>query len=323
MSELSPEISIVIPVHNEEENISSVLFEIKDVMDKLGRSYEIIAVDDGSTDRTFEVLKENLSKILNLKIVKLTRNFGQHPALYAGFKYSRGNIIVTIDADGQNPAFEIPRLIKTLEEGNYDFVQGWRKERRDNIFRKLSSKIVNYLVRHLTGAELKDIGCGMFALTKKTAENLLQNTHHYRYIPTEVSWMGLRAYSLPISHRKREKGQSRYKLWSLFWINFDIITSISTLPVEILGVLGILFSLIGFIIALGMIIKKVIWNTPLDSITPVTSLFFLLTGVQILCTSILCAYLSRCYREVQDRPYFVVKEILGNEKDKNGNIILS
>lgn len=317
MSELSPEISIVIPVHNEEENISSVLFEIKDVMDKLGRSYEIIAVDDGSTDRTFEVLKENLSKIPNLKIVKLTRNFGQHPALYAGFKYSRGNIIVTIDADGQNPAFEIPRLIQTLEEGNYDFVQGWRKERKESPLRRLFSRIVNWIISKITRVNLNDIGCGMACFNRATIQKLLQASHHFRYIPAEIAWMGLKVLSLPISQRERIKGKSRYKVWSLFWVNFDIITSISTLPVELMGFIGLLFSFIGFAIGTRILLRRIIWGLTYNDMATVTALFFFLVGVQILCTSVLCAYISRTYREVQHRPYYIVQQVVEYSTDEN------
>ncbi|MCA1902022.1 MAG: glycosyltransferase family 2 protein [Candidatus Hydrogenedens sp.] len=307
------EISIVIPVYNEEENITTVLDEIIAVMDNLGRSYEIITVDDGSKDNTFEILKKYHGEKPQVKVIRLTRNFGQHPALYAGFNYSQGNVIVTIDADGQNPPQEIPTLIKTLEEGNYDFVQGWRQSRQDSIFRTFFSRIVNWIITKITRVQLMDMGCGMACFNRPTIKKLIQATHHSRYIPAEVAWMGLKINSLPITQRKRKKGRSRYKIWSLFWINFDIIASISTLPVEIMGFIGFLFAIIGFGIGLRILLRRILWNMTYNDMATVTALFFILVGVQILCTSILCAYISRTYREVQHRPYYIIEQVLTDE----------
>ncbi|MCX8064221.1 MAG: glycosyltransferase family 2 protein [Candidatus Hydrogenedentes bacterium] len=317
MSAPHPEISIVIPTYNESENILSVLSEIKEVMDNIDRPYEIIVVDDGSTDGTLEVLKKNLSTFPNLRIIRLTRNFGQHPAIYAGFNYSRGKIIVTIDADGQNPPSEIPRLIQTLEEGNYDFVQGWRKERKGTSIRKIFSRIVNWTISKITRSNLKDIGCGMACFTKSTTQKLLQASHHFRYIPAEVAWMGLKVYSLPISQRERVKGKSRYRVWSLFWVNFDIIASISTLPVEVIGFIGVIFSLIGFAMGTRILLRRILWGLTYNDMATVTALFFFLVGVQILCTSVLCAYISRTYREVQHRPYYIVQQVMESYQNEN------
>ncbi len=307
------EISIVVPVYNEEENIASVLDEIVEVMEKMGRSFEIIAVDDGSKDKSFEVLKQYHQKESRVRIVRLTRNFGQHPAVYAGFNYSRGKVAVTIDADGQNPPEEIENLVKTLEEGNYDFVQGWRKSRQDSTFRKFFSRIVNWTIKKITKVDLKDMGCGMAAFSQHAVKRLLQATHHSRYIPTEIAWMGLKVASYPIQQRKRKKGRSRYRIWSLFWINFDIIASISTIPVELMGFVGFLFALLGFGMGFRILVRRIFWNMTYNDMATVTALFFFLVGVQILCTSILCAYISRAYREVQHRPYFIVEEVISDD----------
>lgn len=317
MPETTPEISIVIPVYNEKENILSILMEITEVMKNLPYSYEIIAVDDGSTDGTFHILKENISSIPNLKIIRLTRNFGQHPALYAGFNYSRGKIILTIDADGQNPPSEIPKFIQTLKEGNYDFVQGWRQKRQENLLRKISSFFINWIISKITHVQLKDIGCGMACFNRKTIQKLLQASHHFRYIPAEIAWMGLKIHSLPITQRKRKKGKSRYRIWSLFWVNFDIIASISTLPVEFIGFIGLLFSLIGFAMGTRILLRRILWGLTYNDMATVAALFFFLIGVQILCTSILCAYISRTYREVQHRPYFIVQQVVDSPDDNS------
>jgi undecaprenyl-phosphate 4-deoxy-4-formamido-L-arabinose transferase len=234
------DISIVMPIYNEAANISSTLDEIIEVMEQLGRHYEIIAVDDGSKDNTFEILKDYHEKKPQVQVIRLTRNFGQHPAVYAGFNYARGKVLLSIDADGQNPPQEIPNLIKVLEEGNYDFVQGWRKHRQDRAFRKLFAHFVSWLISKMVGSPIRDAGCGMAAYSRVAVDRLLQATHHSRYIPAEIGWMGLKIKSHPISHRRREKGKSRYRIWSLFWINFDIIASI-TLYCESIGFIGLFF----------------------------------------------------------------------------------
>lgn len=308
------EISIVVPVYNEAENIASVLDEIIEVMEKLGRSFEVIAVDDGSKDNSFEILRQYYQKDSRVHVVRLTRNFGQHPAVYAGFNYSRGKILLSMDGDGQNPPEEIPNLIKVLEEGNYDFVQGWRTQRQDSYFRKFFSQFVNWFITKITGAELKDAGCGMAVYSRNAVNRLLQATHHSRYIPAEISWMGLKIKSHPITHRKREKGKSRYRIWSLFWINFDIIASISTVPVEAMGFVGMLFSLLGFLLGFIIFFRSFLFNKSVDSFVIITSLLLIFVGIQILCISVLCAYVSRVYREVQHRPYFIVMETLTDDK---------
>jgi len=308
------DISVVVPVYNEAENIASVLDEIIKVMESLDRSYEIITVDDGSKDNTFEILKQYHQQHPQVKVIRLTRNFGQHPAVYAGFNYSQGEILLSIDGDGQNPPEEIPNLIKVLEEGDYDFVQGWRTQRQDSPFRRFFSQYVNWFITKMTGSELKDAGCGMAVYSRNAVNRLLQATHHSRYIPAEISWMGLKIKSQPITHRKREKGKSRYRIWSLFWINFDIIASISTLPVEAMGFVGMLFSVLGFLLGFCIFFRSLLLNKSADSFVIITSWLLAFVGIQILCISILCAYVSRVYREVQHRPYFIVKESLTDDK---------
>ncbi|MGC8737555.1 MAG: glycosyltransferase family 2 protein [Candidatus Hydrogenedens sp.] len=312
-TEKEVEISIVIPVYNEAENIASVLDEIVSVMENLGRSYEIVVVDDGSKDSSFEVLKRYHEEKPQIKVIRLTRNFGQHPAVYAGFSYACGKILLSMDGDGQNPPEEIPNLIKVLEGGNYDFVQGWRTQRKDSGFRRFFSQFVNWFIKKMTGAELKDAGCGMAVYSRNAVKRLLQATHHSRYIPAEISWMGLKIKSQPITHRKREKGKSRYRIWSLFWINFDIIASISTVPVEAIGFIGMVFSLLGFLLGLFIFIRTLLLNKSVDSFVIITSLLLIFVGIQILCISVLCAYVSRVYREVQHRPYFIVMETLTDD----------
>src|SRR5688572_17850945 len=182
-----PEISVVVPVYNERPNLERLHQELTAAMEAYGRYYEIVAVDDGSSDGSFEALRDLHQRDPRLRVVRLARNFGQNPALYAGFGKARGEIIVTIDADLQNSASDIPKLVDKLGEG-YDLVQGWRTQREDNLFRRTASRGINKIVSRLTGVKIHDLGCGMKAYRRQVIERLSLSTHRSRYLPAETAW---------------------------------------------------------------------------------------------------------------------------------------
>ena len=305
----TPEISILFPVYNEIANLERLHVEIVQAMEPMGRSFEIVAVDDGSSDGSFEALRLLRERDPRLRVVRLARNFGQNPALYAGFEHVRGNIIVTIDADLQNPPADIPRLINELEAGGYDIVQGWRQQRQDSVFRKTASRGVNRVVSRLAGVQINDLGSGMKAYRREIIERMCLSTHHSRYIPAETAWLGVRVGEIKVGHRERHAGESKYGLMKLLRVNFDMIASISTAPVQIIGVAGFIFAVIGFAMGLRLTYVR-LFIGDLNSMQMVAALMFFLAGAQMLCTSILCEYISRIYIEVQNRPYFIIGEIL-------------
>lgn len=305
----TPDISILFPVYNEIANLERLHIEIVEAMETLGRSFEIVAVDDGSTDGSFEALKMLRDRDGRLRVIRLARNFGQNPALYAGFAHVRGEIVVTIDSDLQNPPSDIPALIRELETGDYDIVQGWRQQRQDNAFRKAASRGVNTLVSRLAGSNINDLGSGMKAYRRAIIERMCLSTHHSRYIPAETAWLGVRVGEVKVGHRERAAGDSKYNLAKLLRVNFDMIASISTAPVQLIGLAGLVFALIGFAMGLRLTYVRLFIGNHSD-FQMVAAIMFILAGVQMLCTSILCEYISRIYIEVQNRPYYIVGEIL-------------
>lgn len=313
MADATPEISVVIPVYNEVANLPTLYEELRTAMDAFGRSYEVVAVDDGSRDGSFEALARVHAQDPRWRIIRFARNFGQNPAAYAGFAHARGNVIVTIDADLQNPPADIPKLVEKLQDGEYGVVQGWRENRHDSVFRLTASRIINRIVTRLSGMKVNDLGSGMKAYRREVIERLLLARHHSRYLPAEMAWLGVEVGEVKVGHRKRAAGESKYNIWALLRVNFDMITSISTAPINLIGVVGFAFSLIGFAMALRIFwLRFTLGN--FDPFVTVSALFFFLVGVQLICTSIMCEYVSRIYSEVQGRPYYIVGDVL--ERDK-------
>ena len=305
----TPEISVLFPVFNERANLERLHAELIDAMEPLGRPFEMLAVDDGSTDGSFEELRRIRERDPRLRVIRLARNFGQNPALYAGFAQVRGQIVVTIDSDLQNPPSDIPLLVKALEEGDHDIVQGWRQQRQDNPFRKAASKGVNKLVSRIAGSQINDLGSGMKAYRREIIERMCLSSHRSRYIPAETAWLGVRVGEVKVGHRERGAGESKYGLAKLLKVNFDMIASISTAPVQLIGVLGLVFALVGFGMALRLTYVRLFIGN-LSDFQTVAAIMFFLAGVQMLCTSILCEYVSRIYIEVQGRPYYIIGEVL-------------
>lgn len=309
MAANAPEISVVVPVYNEAPNLATLYAELTLALEAYGHPYEIIAVDDGSRDGSFEILKGFHDKDARVRVLRLARNFGQSPALYAGFDHARGQYVVTIDADLQNPPSEIPPLLEKLREGTYDVVQGWRINREDSLPRRTASRLVNWFVTRSTGMKVNDLGTGLKAYRRDVVEHLSLARHQARYIPAETAWLGVRVGEVKVAHRNRGAGESKYPLFQLLRVNFDLITSISTAPVQAMGFVGILFSLLGFLAALRVFYVRLV-HGDVNQLTSVIALFLVLAGVQILCTSVLCAYVSRIYLEVQQRPYYIVGEFI-------------
>jgi len=308
MTETAPYISVVIPVYNEAPNIDELMDRCLVTLRAMGRPFEVVAVDDGSTDGTVELLLKHREKEPRLRIVRLMRNFGQNPAVYAGLANSRGEVVVMIDADLQNPPEDIPKVVNKLEEG-YDVVQGWRQMRQDNLFRKTASKILNFVVSRAIKSKMRDLGCGLKAFRRPVVDRLVDLTHHSRYVPAEVVWLGAKMAEVEVSHRARGAGKSKYSLWKLLHLNFDMLASVTTTPVKLVGMLGIFFSLIGFLMSLRLVYMRITLGHYSD-LASVTALFFFFAGIQMVAMGLVCEYVSRIFIEVQNKPYYVVREVI-------------
>ncbi len=306
MDSTTPEISIVVPIYNEEATIERLIERMTTAMTAFGRPYEIIAVDDGSRDKSALMLKDISARDPRVRLIRLSRNFGQSPALYAGFSKVRGKYGVMIDADLQNFPEDIPLLIRKLEEG-YDMVNGWRAERRDSLPRMLFSRMLNWYIQRITKVPLHDYGCALKAFRRSLIDQMGDFTHRCRYLPVDMAYLGGRIAEVRVQHAERKDGVSKYDAFKLIRTAFDLITSITSEPLQYIGLMGWLFAFVGF--GMGIRVASIrIMRGDLLQLESIVALFFVIAGVQLVATGLMCEYISRLYVEVQRKPYFVIAE---------------
>ena len=314
------ELSIVIPVYNEEENVEPLIQEINATVRPLGKPYEIVVVDDGSRDATFSMLARLHLRDPCLRVVRLKRNFGQTAAIAAGLAHSDGDVVVLMDGDAQNDPKDIPALLAELKKGN-DLVCGWRSNRRDPFLnRRLPSMIANHLVSWTTQVKLHDYGCTLKAMRRDVAKNLKLYGEMHRFIPAIAYERGARVAELKVNHRPRMRGDSKYGIARTLRVILDLLTvkfliSYSTRPLHVFGVLGLSSGGLGFVIAVYLTLQKLIYHESIGG-RPLLLLAILLIfiGFQFLTMGLLAEMLSRTYHESQDKAVFVVGELLGERK---------
>jgi glycosyltransferase involved in cell wall biosynthesis len=314
------ELSIVIPVYNEEENVEPLIQEINAAVKPLGKPYEIVVVDDGSRDATFSVLARLHLRDSCLRVVRLKRNFGQTAAIAAGLAHADGEVVVLMDGDAQNDPKDIPALLAELKKGN-DLVCGWRSNRRDPFLnRRLPSMIANHLVSWTTQVKLHDYGCTLKAMRRDVAKNLKLYGEMHRFIPAIAYERGARVAELKVNHRPRMRGDSKYGIARTLRVILDLLTvkfliSYSTRPLHVFGVLGLSSGGLGFVIAVYLTLQKLVYHESIGG-RPLLLLAILLIfiGFQFLTMGLLAEMLSRTYHESQDKAVFVVGELLGERK---------
>ncbi len=311
----NPYLSVVIPIFNEEENIPILWERLSKVLNGAfqapDRDWEVIFTDDGSRDRSLELLRGIAEGEARVSVVEFNRNYGQHSAIFGAFSIVAGEVIVTLDADLQNPPEEIPKLVAKIDEG-FDVVGGWRQGRMDNdsLFRTLPSKIVNAVTRKTTGVKLNDYGCMLRAYRREIVDAMLQCKERSSFIPALANSFAKRITEVPVAHAERAAGESKYGLWKLINLQFDLLTSFSLLPLQMLSVLGVLIAAMGFLLFLGLVAYRFI--NPAGTVGGVFTLFailFFFVGAQFVAFGLLGEYIGRIYQEVRDRPRFVVKRI--------------
>jgi glycosyltransferase involved in cell wall biosynthesis len=314
------ELSIVIPVYNEEENVEPLIQEINAAVRPLGMRYEIIAVDDGSEDNTFPALAQLYQNEPHLRVLKLKRNFGQTAAVAAGLAYANGEVVVIMDGDGQNDPADIPALLAELDRGN-DLVSGWRYARQDALLsRRLPSMIANRLISWATHVKLHDYGCTLKAMRKEVAKNLKLYGEMHRFIPAIAYERGARIAELKVKHRARSRGKSKYGIGRTLRVILDLLTvkfliSYSTRPAHVFGPVGVASVVVGFLIAAYLTIQKLVYQVAIGG-RPLLLLAILLIfiGFQFITMGLLGEMLARTYHETQDRPVYTVGEILEERK---------
>jgi glycosyltransferase involved in cell wall biosynthesis len=311
-------LSIVIPIYNEDENVQILHEKLKEVLDPLKKEYEILFVDDGSTDRTLPVLEEIQAKDKRVVVLSLRRNFGQTAAFAAGFDFARGDVIVTMDGDLQNDPADIPRLFELIKDN--DLVSGWRKKRKDPFFtRRLPSIIANWLISNVTGVKLHDYGCSLKAYRRDVIKNLKLYGEMHRFIPAVASWYGVRIAEVEIGHHPRLRGKSKYGISRTIKVVLDLITvkflqSFSTKPIQFFGPIGVLSGFLGFLILLYLSIDKLFMGHDIGA-RPLLLLgaLLIIVGIQLIGMGLLGEMLVRVYHESQRKPIYVIKKVLGPE----------
>jgi len=310
-------ISVVIPVFNEEGSVGELARRLIDVLSGMGSAWEAIFVDDGSRDRTVEILREVNRLEPRVKLVRFRRNFGQTAALAAGFDFASGEVVVTMDGDLQNDPADIPRLVGKIGEG-FDLVNGWRVKRRDTFFtRRLPSMAANKLISFITGVKLHDYGCTLKAFRHEVAKSVSLYGELHRFIPAIASGMGVEVAEIPVNHHPRTTGKSKYGLFRTVKVLLDLITvkfllSYSTRPIHVFGLIGLTSGALGVGLGGWLSYQKIFQGVALSN-RPILFLAVLLVivGVQFVTMGLLAELQTRIYHESQKRPTYNVRETLG------------
>jgi glycosyltransferase involved in cell wall biosynthesis len=314
------DISVVIPFLNEEASLAGLCDDLDVALASTGREYEILFIDDGSTDGGVAVLEQQREKNSRIKIISFRRNFGQTAALVAGLDYSSGSVVITMDADRQNDPADIPLLLEKIDEG-YDLVCGWRHDRQDTyISRKLPSLIANKLISRITGVQLHDYGCTLKAMQGEVAKNITLYGELHRFIPAVASWMGVRIAEVPVNHRPRTEGESKYGLSRVFRVLLDLITvkfllSYSGRPIHFFGIPGLICGTIGIVTTTYLVIARLFFGMPLsDRPILLFAIAMILVGIQFIVFGLLGELQIRTYYESQDKPIYFVRKTIGIER---------
>lgn len=306
-----PYISFVIPVYNEQENLPELLDRLTAAAEGFGKPYEAIFINDGSKDRSLEILTERSAKDPRIVVVDFNRNYGQHSAVFAGFEAARGEIIVTLDADLQNPPEEFPKLVSKMEEG-YDVVGSVRQNRQDSLFRRVASKIVNKGTSTATGVQLSDYGCMLRAYRRGVVRTLSASKEISTFIPVLADMFAGRVTEVLVAHAERQRGESKYGFWKLVRLQFDLLTSFSLWPLRFTMGFGVSMAVAAMIAAVVLVAGRVIYGAQwaVSGVFTVFAVLFFFIGVQLFAMGLLGEYIGRIYMEVRRRPRYVIRQVI-------------
>jgi len=310
MNKTSPLISVVIPVYNEEKNLDALIGRLRPVMQSMRKPYEIILIDDGSRDGSLEILK-GFAREQDVRVVELTRNYGQHAAIMSGFSIVRGEMVVTLDADLQNPPEEIPRLIREMEGGGYDVVGTIRKQRQDSAFRLGASRLINIVARRITGVHMTDWGCMLRAYRRPVVERMIECREHATFIPALATVFAKRVTEIEVAHEERHGGKSNYPLAKLINLQFDLVASFSDFPMKMLMYGGIFMSVLGVCFGVFLAVARLAYGAAwaAQGVFTLFAILFVFVGLQFFALGVIGEYIGRIYREVRKRPEYVVTQV--------------
>ncbi|MEQ5391058.1 undecaprenyl-phosphate 4-deoxy-4-formamido-L-arabinose transferase [Proteus sp. fly-1013] len=309
-------VSVVIPVYNEEESLPQLLERTIKSCKQLKQEYELILVDDGSSDNSAKMLEEAAAIEENHVIaIILNRNYGQHSAIMAGFNQADGDLVITLDADLQNPPEEIPRLVTTAEEG-YDVVGTRRRNRQDSWFRKTASKMINSMITKATGRSMGDYGCMLRAYRRHIVEAMLQCHERSTFIPILANTFARRTIEIDVAHAEREYGDSKYSFLKLINLMYDLLTCLTTAPLRLLSIVGSVIAVSGFVLALLLIVLRIIFGAmwAAEGVFTLFAILFMFIGAQFVAMGLLGEYIGRIYNDVRARPRYFIQKVVGVNK---------
>lgn len=312
---ISPvEVSVVIPVYNEEDGLQALFDRLYPAMDSLGESYEIIFINDGSRDRSAQILASQFHKRPDVtRVVLFNGNFGQHMAILAGFEHTRGKIVITLDADLQNPPEEIPRLVATMREG-HDYVGTIREQRNDTAFRRYASRAMNRLREKITKIQMTDQGCMLRAYDRNVIDTINACREVNTFIPALAYTFASRPVEIVVGHEQRHAGESKYSLYQLVRLNFDLVTGFSIVPLQWFSVAGTLLSLFSAALFLALLVRRFVLGSEVQGVFTLFAVNFFLVGITLFGIGLLGEYVGRIHQEVRNRPRYRIQAVLENGK---------
>ena len=306
----SIDLSIIVPVYNEAENLPTLFKRLADTLDKAGKTYEIIFTNDGSKDKSLDLLKEFYQMRPDIiRIVDFQGNFGQHMAIMAAFDHARGATIVTLDADLQNPPEEIPKLLSKMTEG-FDYVGSYRAKRQDNFFRTYVSLFVNWFREITTDIIMRDQGCMLRAYSRQIVDQIIKSEERSTFIPALAYKFALNPTEIEVRHDARAAGTSKYNLYRLIRLNFDLITGFSLIPLQIFTLFGMIVSALSGLLVGYLILRRLILGPEAEGLFTLFGILFFLVSVVITGIGIIGEYLGRIFQTLSQRPRFVVRQVI-------------
>lgn len=312
----NPEVTIVIPVYNEESGLQTLFDRLYPALDLLKRSYEVIFINDGSKDRSPAMLREQFQKRPDVtRVVLFNGNFGQHKAILAGFAYSRGTRIVTLDADLQNPPEDIANLLAKMDEG-YDYVGSIRRQRNDSAWRHVASRAMNHLRERITRIKMTDQGCMMRAYDRRIVDAINQCSEMNTFIPALAYTFAQRPTEIIVGHEERLAGESKYSLYSLIRLNFDLMTGFSVVPLQMFSMLGMLVAMGSGTLVLYLAGRRIILGPEEGGLFTLFAVAFFLIGIALFGIGLLGEYVGRIYQEVRNRPRYLIQAVLEQQEEQ-------
>jgi undecaprenyl-phosphate 4-deoxy-4-formamido-L-arabinose transferase len=309
-------VSVVVPVYNEAANLPTLWSRLEPVMRGCGRPWEVLFVDDGSSDQSLDLLRGIAASAHGaVRVIELARNFGQHSAILAGFRQCRGEVVVTLDADLQNPPEEIPRLLAAIDEGN-DVVGGWREVRHDFAYRRFASNLQNRVTSMIVGVPMHDYGCMLRAYRRHIVDTVVACDEKAAFVPALANSFAKRVAEIPVGHDERQSGASKYNLFRLAHLSLNLITGFSLMPIQAVSVAGILVFVLDALLVLVLLAHRIFYGPQQEgALWTLFALNFLVLGFVLLAVGLIGEYIGRIYLEVRRRPTYIVRAVHGDQSD--------